>query len=132
MKTLYLLMAGSWEENHPVGIFSSEENALKYVKKFNITDNVSIKPQQIDPLSEYVNSDKILYLGKCKKKGKLKLETDNIHEYFKEGSVHFHSNYMYYYFSASNDMEVLEKLENMRNNKLSEKWCAENELEIKK
>lgn len=125
MQQLFLLSAGSWESNHPIGIFSSDQKAQDFAKKFNIIDNVSIKPYEVNPLSEYVYSDKILYCGQCKKTGVLKLETKEIYEYFQEESVHFAYGLMYYYFSTASKEEALEKLKNMRQEKMSENWNPE-------
>lgn len=98
MQQLFLLTAGSWDENHPIGIFSSIEHAKNFIKKFNITDNVKIQSYEINPLSKYVYSDVILYRGSCKKKGKIQLVSEEIYEYFTDESVHFNYNVMYYSF----------------------------------
>lgn len=114
-EAVYTLHTGTWDDHHLTAVFTTQENAENYVKKFNIKDSPTIERRLINPNLAVVNSELKPYLLTCKRTGKIKIRKNDLHDYFIDGSVHFAHKEMYFYVAAKDDADALLKAEEMRN-----------------
>jgi hypothetical protein len=119
---LFTLHASTWDNHHLVAVFSSQENAEKYVKKFRITDHPKIEEVEVNPMLDILNSDKTPYVVSCKKEGKIKFRTEEMYKFFQKDNFHFFSGTMFYQFLADNDKQAKEMAEAKRRELINLEW----------
>lgn len=122
---LYCLHTGDFESHHLTAVFTEEDLAKKYIEKFTIKDSPEIKKYVLNPCYDILNSDLKPFLVIAKKKGKVRIDKSKysmIHDYFKENSVHFYNDVMYYYVVAKDENEAIEKGKVMKANNIDKCW----------